>query len=231
MAVRQTYVFELGLFDTFSIMRLFFSTALLGTLSLNLLLGELNAKPLSSALIELRIRKDVDLHVNASNDRPLLTVRDVILIDRNISHLPDYPPNSTTVAIMEHFFAMYRQKREASNFKEQEDLELRQPHKKRKACKKKKYKKCDGVYKMFWNTATKQCDLCPVGKEPDAKTDKCVDPETPEQEKERGKCPPGKKLDPNVPGQVSWNFILVYNSIFCYLNLLNSMQSGLLTSN
>ncbi|ORY14965.1 hypothetical protein BCR34DRAFT_598865 [Clohesyomyces aquaticus] len=173
---------------------------LLGALTLFKNLGESTAKPIKPVVIELRIAKNMGANISTATDFPLLIVRDVVLSDRDVPSFTEYRPNSTTVTILEHFIAMHRQKRKASIFKKRQDLEKR----KNKECKKKKkknYKLCEGVYKMFWNAATRQCEFCDKGKVPNPKGEKCIDPETPEHEKERGRCPEGKILDPSVSGQ------------------------------
>jgi hypothetical protein len=186
-------------------MRFFSSVGLLGTLQV-CLIGESIATPAQPPLVELRIKRDVDVSAVKSGSIPFLAVRDVF--QRDLTFSPsDYEPNSTTVTVLEHLLAMQRQKREGAEFMRRSELEKRQTFGGRtpgKECKKKKYKKCDGIYKMFWNLTTQKCDLCPAGKKPTETSDKCVDEETPEQEKERGRCPPGMKLDPSVPGQVCY---------------------------
>lgn len=186
-------------------MRLLFPAGLLCTLQVCSHLGETSAKPLTS-LVELSIRREF-----SADGLPFMSVRDVVLTDRESFPLTDYQPNSTTVTVLDHLLAMHRQKRETSIYMKRKELSKRQTFGGRtKQCeKKKKYKLCDGIYKMFWNALTKTCETCEAGKEPTSKGDKCVEPETPEQEKERGKCPLGKKLDPNVPGQVSATLALI----------------------
>ncbi|KAH8730567.1 hypothetical protein GQ44DRAFT_768328 [Phaeosphaeriaceae sp. PMI808] len=185
-------------------MRVFTSMGMLGMLQVCLIIGETFASPTQKTLVELRIKRDVDETSMELGSIPFLAVRDVFLRDMDFSH-SDHEPNSTTIVVLEHLLAIQRQKREGAEFMRRSELEKRQTFGGRKQpgddCKKKKYKKCSGIYEMYWDEKAKKCDLCPAGKKPTETSDKCIDQDTPEQEKERGKCPPGMKLDPSVPGQ------------------------------
>lgn len=163
------------------------------------------AKPLSTGL-ELRIPKNLGLDPYPLNAHLNITVHEVVLPDHDILPYPEYNPNSATTAILNGLVVMQRQKREASIINKNDDSKNRRAilsDNNRKCKKKKKNKLCDGIYKMVWNAITRQCEACPEGQKPSEKGDKCIVPETPEEEKERGKCPQGQKLDPSIPGQVS----------------------------
>lgn len=177
------------------------------------LCGESNANPLNPTVVEVRIPKNSFLGGSGYAGGPSIAVNNIALNARDVRAISDYTPHSTTIATIEHLLRMQRQKREAVVFMKRE-AELLEPYnvlsmRKRQEgpkCdkkKKKKYKLCDGIYKMFWNAATKSCEACKAGQEPTPKADQCVDPETPEDEKKRGKCPVEKIFDPAVPGQVT----------------------------
>lgn len=185
-------------------MRFLFTAGLLSALQVSSYIGEATAKPLNSVLVELRIRKYFDAYALSPDSLPLITVNEVSAVDSSISAAPDFQPNSTTMSILEGLFLMQRQQREAKRFMKREIAKRQIPSGHgRPECKKKLYKLCDGIYKMFWNNATNKCESCEVGEIPNPLADRCEKPESEEEEKERGKCPPGKKLDPSVPNQVS----------------------------
>jgi len=224
-------------------MRLPSPAGLVGALQVCSYIGKLTAKPVQPVVIELRVRKDLDYYnPDAINGIPYMSVNNVVLSSgfNDTAEFSDYQPISTTVTILKYLLAMRDQQRQASSFIKREELEKRQTfagHTRKCDKKKKKYKLCDGIYDMVWNSVTKKCEICGKGMEPNGKTDKCVKKETPEDEKERGKCPLGMKLDPKVKGQVSYHhfFLLETSSTglvgslclhYMYLNfeLLNLMQ-------
>jgi hypothetical protein len=130
-------------------------------------------------------------------------VHEIFLNERIISPLSDYQPSASTLAILENLSIMHHQKRGAQIFKRGEASQKRKIFGRAKNCKNRKYKLCGGAFKMFWNATKQQCEACSDGKEASPKGDACVDRKLSDEERERGQCPPGKRLDPNVPGQVS----------------------------
>lgn len=204
------------------------SSVLLGAIQVCSLLGESVATPVNSGVVELRIRKNLDVDSIVSGGASFITARDLLFVERDITTLPKYQPNSTTVTILEHLALMHRQKRDGAILNKREEAEKSQnlDKRKKKCGKKRKYKKCDnGPYDYFWNAQTKKCEMCPAQQKPTPKGDKCEKPETPEEQKARGKCPPGKILDPAVPGQVSCLWKLFSVSSTTVASLLNIMQN------
>lgn len=183
-------------------------SGLLGALQVCSYVAIVVGKPVHPMGIELRIRKNLSTQSIGGNNAPVMSVREVPLAGQNTFDFPEYQPNTTTVTILEYLLDMHRQKRRAITIYKREELQKRGVVKagSNECKKKKKDKLCEGRSKMFWNAVTKQCEACDAGKDPSPKGDKCVTPETPEEELKRGKCPPGKRLDPAVSDQVSHMF-------------------------
>lgn len=132
------------------------------------------------------MRKSDAVMKRGVNDGPLLELRDAsIIADGGFSSFLAERAGNSTLSQIEEIV----QKRQASNDKNNDG-------------KCKKTVKCH-YSSMVYSEKSQKCEDCPAGQKASKDGSKCEKPKSPAEQKEQGKCPDGKKLDPSVKGQVN----------------------------
>lgn len=157
-------------------------TWLVGALSLSTLVSQAIAD--EPIMVELRLRKSNNVMKRGVNGGPALEVRDAsIIADGGFSSFLAERANNSTLSQIEEIL----HKRQTNKDKDDKG----------------KCKKAPKCYydSMVYSEKTQKCEDCPRGEKASKDGTKCEKPKTEKEQKEQGKCPDGKKLDPSVKGQ------------------------------